>query len=113
MPFDIKQVIRVIDGRQFKGLRAAILIAVAVQVLLWLGLFVYIDRTANPKGDGLEWIAVVMATYILVIFVAPALILGAINRLLTIGTLFAAAGAVVNLIFYLELAHEFAAIAAR
>ena len=42
-----------------KMLRAAIYACVAVQVLIYLYLFVYIGEHTNPKGDGMEWVAIV------------------------------------------------------
>jgi hypothetical protein len=38
--------------------------------------------------------------------VASALIIGAINRLLILGALFAIAGAVLNVLFFIEIARE-------
>jgi hypothetical protein len=109
----VKQIVQAIDGRQVRGLRAGVLIAAAVQAALPVGLYFYIDRNANPMGDGLEWIAMVQALFIFVVFVPPALILGAINRLLVIGALFAGAGALVSLAYYAEIAREFAGHGAR
>jgi hypothetical protein len=57
-------------------------------------------------GDGMEWVALVPATGILGLFVAPALIIGAINRLLILGALFAITGAVLNVLFFIEIARE-------
>ena len=109
----IKQIVHAIDGRQVRGLRAGVLIAAVVQAALPVGLYFYIDRNANPMGDGLEWIAMVPALFIFVVFVPPALILGAINRLLVIGALFAGAGALVSLAYYVQIAREFAGSTGR
>jgi hypothetical protein len=113
VPLDLKRIYRVLDGRQVKGLRAAVLIAALFQALLFVALVVYIDRNANPRGDGLEWIAAVPAFFIVVIFVAPAFLFGAINRLLTLGALFAGVGAIVSLVFYFEIVQEFATSGSR
>jgi hypothetical protein len=106
MPLDIDQTIRTVNGWQFAGLRRAILITGAAQVALWCYLWAFIARHANPMGDGMEWVALVPATGILGLFVAPALIIGAINRLLILGALFAIAGAVLNVLFFIEITRE-------
>jgi hypothetical protein len=54
---EIKQPGHTIGESRARRLRAAIYVCVAVQVLLWLGLFLYIAQHANPKGDGMEWVA--------------------------------------------------------
>ena len=107
MPADFRTIFHAIDGRDIKHLRAAVLIAGAVQTLLPIGLFVYLSYDTNPMGDGMEWVAIVPAVFYFLIFVLPALFLGAINRLLTIAALFAGAGAAVNLVFYTEIVREF------
>jgi hypothetical protein len=113
MAFDLDKVFKALDGQHVRGLRAAVFVVAAVQALLPVGLIIYIARNANPMGDGMEWVAVVPALLIAAIFVAPALILSAINRLLIVGTLFAGVGILVNLAFYLEIASEFSGSGAR
>jgi hypothetical protein len=107
MALDLQKVLHVLDGRRVPGLRAGVFIAAAAQALLPVGLIVYIARHANPIGDGMEWVAVVPALLIVAIFVAPALILAMINRLLVVGAFFAGVGILVNLAFYVEIAREF------
>ncbi len=107
MSFNLEKVFKALDGRQVLGLRAGVFIVAAAQALLPIGLIIYIVRHANPMGDGMEWVVVVPALFIAAIFVAPALILSAINRLLIIGALVAGVGVLVSLAFYLEIASEF------
>jgi hypothetical protein len=100
MPFDIDGTIRAVNGRLFRGLRPAILIAGGAQIALWCYLWIFIGQHANPKGDGLEWVALVPATGILGLFVAPAIIIGLINRLLIVGALLAAIGLTLNIALF-------------
>jgi hypothetical protein len=113
MPFDLGKVFNALDGQHVRGLRAAVFIVAATQALLPAGLMIYIASNANPMGDGMEWVAIVPALLIAAIFVAPALILSAINRLLIVGATFAGIGILVNLVFYLEIASEFSGSGAR
>jgi len=108
MPSDLKDLFETIDGRAIGGLRAFVLGTGAVEAALPFLLFVYIDRNANPMGDGMEFVALVPAFLILIVFAAPALLLGAINRLLTLGAAFAGAGAVISIWFYADIIREFA-----
>ncbi len=108
MPLDIGRMFQACDGPKFKALRAVVLIAAGLQVLFWLYFFFYIGQHSNPKGDGMEWVAVMPATLILAIFVVPALQFGTKNRMLLAGLLLAAAGALLNIAFFAEIAREFA-----
>jgi hypothetical protein len=54
----------------------AVLGLAAAETLFWLYTFYYIDRHANPRGDGLEIMAAVPTTLILLTGVLPALIFG-------------------------------------
>jgi len=94
-------------------LRTLILVGVGVQVLIWLYLFVFIAQHANPKGDGMEWVAVVPATLVLAVGAVPALVLLVNRRWLALGVLFAAVGIILNAGFFIEIAREFAESAAR
>jgi hypothetical protein len=95
------------DGRA-RRLRVAIYAGIAVQVLIYLYLFVYIGRHANPKGDGMEWVAIVPATFVLGIGALPALGLGFSRRFLPAGVMLALIGVALNAAFFLEIAREFA-----
>jgi hypothetical protein len=108
MEFDAKAIWRAVDGRQVPGLRRWLVAGAAVQALLLVALYYYIGRHANPMGDGLEWAAFIPALLITATFIIPALLLGVINRLLTVGAALAGIGALLNLAFYFEIAREFA-----
>ena len=41
--------------------------AVAIQVLLWFGVFFYTAEHTNPKGDGMEWVGIMPASFVLAI----------------------------------------------
>jgi hypothetical protein len=107
VPVDFKGVFETVDGRGIGGLRTFVLIAGAVQAALPFLLFVYIDLKANPMGDGMEWVALVPGGLICIIFAVPALLFGAINRLLAVGAALAGAGALVSIWFYSEIIREF------
>lgn len=106
MAFELKKALDLLEGRTIQGLRAGLFVVSALQGLLPLGLIVYIARHANPKGDGMEWVAVVPALFIAGFFAAPGVILSIINRLLVFGALLAIAGVLVNFAFYTEIARE-------
>ncbi len=58
--------------RQFS---LAVLALAGAELLFWIYTFYDIDRRANPMGDGLEWIAEVPMTMIVLFGVAPAALL--------------------------------------
>jgi hypothetical protein len=113
MPLHIGRMSQVFDGPKFKALRAVVLILAGLQVLFWLYFFVYIGQHSNPMGDGMEWVAVMPATFILLLFAAPAFNFGWNNRMLLAGLLLAVAGAALNIAFFAEIAREFAESAGR
>jgi hypothetical protein len=61
-------------------LRIAALAVAVVETLLWFGVWIYTARTANPLGDGLEWILPILASILFFPLTLPALILGLIGR---------------------------------
>jgi len=73
-------------------LRRVINAAVAVQVVLWIAALVTIGMHAKPSGGGTTWAAVVPATVILALGVAPPLVLRRYPNLLWFGALLAIAG---------------------
>ena len=79
-----------------------------VQVAFWVFFHFYIRANANPLGDGLEWIAIVPATGILLAFVAPALVLAVIGRLIVVAAGLAIVGALLNAVLFVQIAGEFA-----
>ncbi len=52
--------------------------------------FTYIAGRANPRGDGMEWLAAVPMTFIFLALVMPALILGALGFRYALATKLAA-----------------------
>jgi putative exporter of polyketide antibiotics len=95
-----------------KMLRAAIYACVAVQVLIYLYLFVYIGEHTNPKGDGMEWVAIVPGGAVLAVGALPAWVLRERERWLPVALIAACAGILLNLAFLYEIAREFAESAA-
>ena len=69
-----------------------IVAALAVaQTVYWL-YTVWIAATQNPMGDGMDTIPAFFATPPFILFTAPALLLGLINRALKTATVFALVG---------------------
>lgn len=68
-------------------LRIIVLACAVVETFLWAGVWLYTARTANPHGDGMEWILPTLATLVFVPLTVPALILGLIGRWLTFAAL--------------------------
>ena len=93
---------------RFTTLRRIALIGGIAQVPCWLLFAFYISCKANPLGDGLEWVAMVPATGILVVLVAPALLFGAINRLLALAAGLVLAAAIFNVLLFVQVAEELA-----
>ena len=53
---------------------AATIAVIVAESLLWLYSFRYIRAHSNPLGDGMEWLAAVPLTVVLVALVVPAAI---------------------------------------
>jgi len=100
-------------GGRAKALRAAIYACIAVQVLIYLYLFVYIGERSDPKGDGMEWVAIMPGAAVLTVGALPAWVLRERQRLLPLALLLACAGIFLNLAFFYEIVREFAESAAR
>jgi hypothetical protein len=96
------------DERRVRLYRIAIKIGVWVQVLLYLYLYVYIYQHSNPMGDGMEWVAIMPASFLLGVGAAPAYALGKRGRWLPFAVVLAAFGVIINVAFFLEIAREFA-----
>jgi hypothetical protein len=101
------------DERRVRRYRIAINIGIAIQVLLYLYLYVYIYQHSNPMGDGMEWVAIMPASFLLGVGAAPAYALSKRRRWLPLAIPLAAFGVVINVAFFLEIAREFAESAAR
>ena len=69
----------------------------------------FLHRPAlKSEGFGMEWVAMAPVTGILVMFVWPALQFGAKNELLFLALLLTLIGALINVVFFAEIAREFA-----
>ena len=99
------------DRDRAKRLRVAIYIALALQVLIWLGLFVYIARHANPKGDGMEWVALMPESVILILGIALPLAFSREGRMQPVGLIIAGIGTMLSIAFFFEIVREFAGAA--
>ena len=72
-------------------LRIAVLAVAVAETFLWAGVWLYTARTANPLGDGMEWILPMLATMVFVPLTLPALILGLLGHWLAFAALLEAA----------------------
>jgi hypothetical protein len=100
-----------LPSRRF--LRFFVLAAASTQTTFWFYTFHFIDVNSNPMGDGLEWMAVFPFGFVFFGLVFPALLLGAIGRLLRFGALLASAGLVLNVVVFLEIVGEMTSHAAH
>jgi len=87
-------------------LRPIVLAAAGAQTAFWLYTLRFIAVNANPRGDGMEWLAVFPFGFVFFALVVPALLLGAIGRLLRFAALLAFAGLALNLIVFHEIIQE-------
>jgi hypothetical protein len=101
------------DERRTRRYRMAIKIGITIQILIYLYLYVYIYQHSNPMGDGMEWVAVMPASFFLAVGAAPAHALSKRGRWLPFAVLLAAIGVIINVAFFFEIAREFAESAAR
>jgi hypothetical protein len=95
-----------------KKLCQLVLAVAAAETLFWFYTFYYIDHRTNPMGDGLEWMAEVPMTMIVLCGVLPALLLGVAGfwfRWATFAAaLFAAGALIADIVIWSEIAAEFA-----
>ncbi len=90
-----------------KRLQAAILLVVALESLFLVFLTVFLINHANPKGDGMEMVAVGAAfTLIFVPVSLPAYLLAKNGRFLIIAALLAGLSAILFFLFWLEILDE-------
>ena len=89
-----------------KWLRLAVYAAIAVQGLIFLSVLVYIGRHTNPRGDGMEWVAVMPAGFVLMVGVMPAWVLREREKLLPLAVLAAVIGIVLNVGLFAEIVRE-------
>jgi hypothetical protein len=95
-----------------KRLCLAVFVLAAAETLFWLYTFYFIGRHANPRGDGMEWLAEVPMTLIFLCGVVPALILGIAGRRFRwaaiAAALFVAGAAIADVVIWTEILGEFA-----
>lgn len=91
-------------------LRLLALIGCGAQVLFWLFFAFDISAHTNRLGDGMEWLAFLPATLILFGLVIPALLTSLIasGRGLAVAVGVMSAGAVFNVLLFMQIAREFA-----
>ncbi len=91
--------------------RAAALAAAIAETLLWLYSFQYIAAHANPRGDGMEWLAAIPFTGVFLVLALPALIAGVIGwwslRVAKIAAGLAALAAAADIVVRTEIVREF------
>ena len=95
-----------------KRLSLVVLALGAAEILFWFYTFYYIGRHANPRGDGMEWVAEAPLTFIVLVGVLPALLLGSLGFrsrwAAYAGAAFAAAALIADVLLWTELLGEFA-----
>lgn len=93
------------DGGLASRLRVVIDLATAAQVLLWVCLIAYIAWHTNPRGDGMEWVAVAPATILVFLGVAPARGFRGRRRPLP-GVVIACLGFILGIAYFAEIVRE-------
>ncbi len=95
-----------------KRFSLAVLALAAAETLFWLYTFYYVSHRANPLGDGLEWMAAVPLTLIVLAGVVPAALLAIAGFWLRFAGMaaaaFAAAALIADVVIWVELLGEFA-----
>jgi len=90
-----------------KRLQAAILLVIAIESLFLVFLTVFLINHANPKGDGMEMVAVGAAfTLIFVPVSLPAYLLAKNGRFLIVAALLAGLSAILFFLFWFEILDE-------
>jgi hypothetical protein len=90
------------------ALRGLILAAGCALTGFWIYTFHAIGEHANPKGDGMEWMAAFPMTLVFMLLTLPTLVIGLFGRALIFGALVAAASAFVNVWVWQEILAEIA-----
>ncbi len=95
-----------------RRLPAIVVAAAAAETLFWLYTFSYIGARANPKGDGMEWLAAVPMTLIFVVLVLPAFAAAALGwRFALAGKIalgFAVVAAIADAVVWTQIVGELA-----
>jgi hypothetical protein len=88
--------------------RIVVLAAAIAQALFLLYTWWYVPAHANPKGDGMELVALVPLTIIFLVFVLPALTMGIGGRGLRVAVVLLLIGGIANFLLWTEILSEFA-----
>jgi hypothetical protein len=90
-----------------RRLRASVLFAVAAESLFIVFLTVFLANHADPKGDGMEMVAVGAATiFIFFPLSLPAFALASQGRYLIVAATFAGLAAILYFLFWLQILDE-------
>jgi fatty acid desaturase len=90
------------------ALRSGVLITALALTAFWIYTFYAIGAQANPKGDGMEWMAAFPMTLVFLLLTLPAMIIGLFGRALLFGAFVAALSIFVNVWIWAEILAEFA-----
>lgn len=93
------------------GLSIAVLWFAAAQAAFWVYTWYYLIKHANPKGDGMELMATMPLTLVLLIFVLPAWLMS--RRAPRTSAVLAATGLVCNTLLWIQILSELAPHAQR
>lgn len=94
-------------GKGDRRLRSSVLIAVTAHCLFVIFLTVFLFNHANPKGDGMEMVAVGAAfMFIFLLLSLPAFVLAKDNRALIIAAILAGLASFAYFAFWLEILDE-------
>ena len=95
-----------------KRISLAVLALAAAETLFWLYTFYYVSHRTNPLGDGLEWMAEVPLTSIVLTGVVPAALLAIAGFWFRLAGMaaaaFAGAALIADVVIWIELLGEFA-----
>lgn len=91
-----------------EGLRAAVLLIVAAELIFWGYTVYFIDRQGNLRGDGLEVVAMIPMTAIAAFVALPALLLTISGRALWLALGLALLAGAANIAIWPEIVREIA-----
>ena len=92
--------------------RLSLAVLAVAETLFWLCTFYYVSHRTNPLGDGLEWMAEVPLTIIVLAGVVPAGLLAIAGFWFRLAGMaaaaFACAALIADVVIWIELLGEFA-----
>lgn len=92
----------------WNAVRIGVIVVAVAQTLFWAYSWHYVISRANPKGDGMELVALVPMTFVFLIFVAAPLMNGISGRAPRLSVVLLLAGAVANALLFSEIVSELA-----